>query len=126
MHSNSPRSRGDEPLDNTLEAPPLKRLKVDDTVEGLNTQDSASLSDLSTTLSAVPSASAHTATSENILPPSHSLLGTTPPLQDEDGAIIRLMESNVGISEYIAKDVPKITGIIKQRCALNLFPKDRH
>ncbi|KAI9466883.1 tRNA pseudouridine synthase D [Lactarius psammicola] len=38
-----------------------------------------------------------------------------PPLQDENGAIIRLMESDVGISEYIAKDAPKIGGIIKQR-----------
>jgi tRNA pseudouridine13 synthase len=100
-----------------LEAPPSKRLKVDDTVEGLNTQGSAS--DLSVTLS---SDSVHTATSETILPPSHSLLGTAPPLQDESGAIIRLMESDVGISEYISKGVPKISGIIKQRCALNLLP----
>jgi len=98
----------------------LKRLKVDDTVEELNTQGSAS--DLSTTLPEA-SDSVHTVTSETILPPSHSLLGTAPPLQDESGAIIRLMESDVGISEYISKDVSKISGIIKQRCALNLFPK---
>ncbi|KAI0307293.1 pseudouridine synthase [Multifurca ochricompacta] len=52
---------------------------------------------------------------ETILPPSHSLLGTTPPQQDENGSIIRLMESDVGISEYISKNVPKIGGIIKQR-----------
>jgi tRNA pseudouridine13 synthase len=47
-------------------------------------------------------------------------------LQDENGAIIRLMETDVGISEYIAKDVPKITGIIKQRYALRFVPKDGH
>jgi len=107
-------------LDNTSEAPPLKRLKVDDTVEEPTTQGSAS--DLSATLPEAPKV--HTTTSETILPPSHSLLGTAPPLQDESGAIIRLMESDVGISEYISKDVPKISGIIKQRCALNLVSKD--
>lgn len=119
MHSNSPHSRRDGPLDNTSEAPPLKRLKVDDTVEELNT-------DPSEILSTAPSDSVHSAAKETILPLSHFLLGTAPPLQDESGAIIRLMESDVGISEYISKDVPKISGIIKQRCTLNLVPKDGH
>ena len=124
MDSTSPRSRSDGPLDNTSEAPPLKRLKVDDTAEELNTPGSAS--DLSATLPTPPSDSAHNATNETILPPSHSLLGTAPPLQDENGAIIRLMETDVGISEYIAKGVPKISGIIKQRCVLNLVSQDGH
>ena len=119
MQSTSPRPRDDGSLDNIPEAPPLKKLKVEDTIEEGNTQDPASA--LSVTL---PPDSANTRTNETILPPSHSLLGTAPPLQDENGAIIRVMESDVGISEYIAKDVPKMSGIIKQRCALPFVPKD--
>jgi tRNA pseudouridine13 synthase len=108
-----------ESLDNSTEEPPSKRLKVDDV-----TEESKSAPDLSATLSTVPSDSATDTPKETILPPSHSLLGTAPPLQDETGAIIRLMESDVGISEYIAKNVPKINGIIKQRYALKLVPKE--
>ena len=107
-----------ESLDNSIEEPPSKRLKVDDAME-----DSKPAPESSATLPVVPSESATDARKEAILPPSHSLLGTAPPLQDESGAIIRLMESDVGISEYIAKNVPKINGIIKQRCALKLIPK---
>ncbi len=104
-----------ESLDNSTEEPPSKRLKVDDT-----TEESNRAPDLSETSPIVPSDSANVPAKESILPPSHSLLGTAPPLQDETGAIIRLMESDVGISEYIAKNVSKINGIIKQRYALNL------
>ncbi|KAI0322480.1 pseudouridine synthase [Amylostereum chailletii] len=53
--------------------------------------------------------------SGSTLPPSHALLGTAPPLCSEDGSILRIMETDVGISEYISKGVPKIGGIIKQR-----------
>ncbi|KAI0304237.1 pseudouridine synthase [Russula brevipes] len=113
MDSPLPRSRGGEPLDNTTEAPPSKRLKVDDTTEELNNQVPSS--GASTTPSVAPPDSTKAVKSETILPPSHSLLGTVVPIQDESGAIIRLMESDVGISEYIAKGVPKIGGIIKQR-----------
>jgi tRNA pseudouridine13 synthase len=104
-----------ESLDNPTEEPPSKRLKVDDT-----TEESNRAPDSSETSPIVPSDSASVPAKESILPPSHSLLGTAPPLQDENGAIIRLMESDVGISEYIAKNVSKINGIIKQRYALNL------
>jgi tRNA pseudouridine13 synthase len=110
MDSTSSNAHGRESLDNTTEAPPSKRLKVED-----STEESKSAPDSSVTLSVGPSDSASVTTKESILPPSHSLLGTAPPLQDESGAIIRLMESDVGISEYIAKHVPKIGGIIKQR-----------
>jgi tRNA pseudouridine13 synthase len=108
-----------ESVDNSTEEPPSKRLKVDDA-----TEESKSAPDLSATLPIVPSDSASDALKETILPPSHSLLGTAPPLQDESGAIIRLMESDVGISEYIAKNVPKISGIIKQRYVLKVIPKE--
>ncbi|KAI9512222.1 tRNA pseudouridine synthase D [Russula earlei] len=102
IQSTSHRSCGDESLDNTAEAPPSKRFKTDDTTEEPNYDQR-------------PPDSACPAINDTILPPSHSLLETAPPLQDETGAIVRLMESDVGISEYIAKDVPKISGIIKQR-----------
>jgi tRNA pseudouridine13 synthase len=108
-----------ESLDNSTEEPPSKRLKVDD-VKG----ESKSPPELPTALPIEPSGTASDAPKETILPPSHSLLGTAPPLQDESGAIIRLMESDVGISEYIAKNVQKINGIIKQRYVLKLIPKE--
>ena len=97
-----------ELLDNTAEAPPLKRIKIDDTAAETDIQAATP----------PPATVAPSELEANILPPSHSLLGIAPPLQDENGAIIRLMESDVGISEYVAKDAPKIGGIIKQRYAV--------
>jgi hypothetical protein len=48
------------------------------------------------------------------LPPSHALLGITP--EDNTSVVFpRLSEGDVGISEYIDRDVPAIEGIIKQR-----------
>jgi tRNA pseudouridine13 synthase len=123
MRPVSLRERGS--LDGTAEAPLPKRFKVDDdTTEELSVQGSTS--DSPTTLLVAPTASVAAIDKKTILPPSHSLLGTAPPLQDEHGAIIRLMESDVGISEYIAKDVPKIGGIIKQRCAIDLTRAERY
>ena len=119
MHPTLPNSSSRQSLDNTTEEPPPKRLKLED-----STDEPDFAPEQSVTLSIASSDSARVAT---ILPPSHSLLGTAPPLQDENGAIIRLKESDVGISEYIAKHVPKIGGIIKQRYALNLvLPKEGH
>jgi tRNA pseudouridine13 synthase len=112
------REREHEPSDGTAEAPLSKRLKVGDTTEELNIQGSTSDSP-ATSLVAPAATSVAVVDKETILPPSHSLLGSAPPLQDENGAIIRLMEYDVGISEYIAKDVQKIGGIIKQRCAID-------
>lgn len=51
--------------------------------------------------------------SGQILPPSHALLGVPLPVA-QDGHI-NLLETDVGISEYIGRDVSKIEGIIKQR-----------
>ena len=56
-----------------------------------------------------------TASSQSLLPPSHVLLETTPPAYSEDGMLLHITETDVGISEYIAKDTPQIGGIIKQR-----------
>ncbi|KAG6378689.1 hypothetical protein JVT61DRAFT_12960 [Boletus reticuloceps] len=51
---------------------------------------------------------------ESILPPSHILLGLNPP-QTTSGGLRQLLERDVGISEYITRDLPPIRGIIKQR-----------
>ena len=49
--------------------------------------------------------------SEDLLPPSKALLPHKPSGLD----IYRVSEPDVGISEYISHDVPRIDGIIKQR-----------
>ncbi|KIK68015.1 hypothetical protein GYMLUDRAFT_804143 [Collybiopsis luxurians FD-317 M1] len=51
---------------------------------------------------------------ENLLPPSHSLLGVPNP-PSEAGRAINFLETDVGISEYVGRGVSKIEGIIKQR-----------
>ena len=54
--------------------------------------------------------------SEDLLPPSRRLL----PFQGSvalGGDGYRISEPDVGISEYIANDIPQIEGIIKQRYA---------
>lgn len=66
------------------------------------------------------SAAPSTAPSQSLIPPSHVLLETTPPAYSEDGMLLRIMETDVGISEYIAKNTPKIGGIIKQRYEISL------
>lgn len=50
---------------------------------------------------------------EEILPPSHALLGIRSP---GTGESLRVMESDVGISEYISHNIPSVNGIIKQSC----------
>lgn len=51
---------------------------------------------------------------ENILPPSHTLLNIGAPCFNSDG-VIQIREEDVGISEYLRRDIPIIKGIIKQR-----------
>ena len=62
----------------------------------------------------------HCANSNCILPPSHVLLGDQ--LSSSSSCTTRqLLESDVGITEYISRDIPPVWGIIKQRCGLSLF-----
>ncbi|KAF5390713.1 hypothetical protein D9757_002685 [Collybiopsis confluens] len=51
---------------------------------------------------------------ENLLPPSHSLLGVPAP-PSAAGRAINFLETDVGISQYVGQGVSKIEGIIKQR-----------
>jgi tRNA pseudouridine13 synthase len=52
----------------------------------------------------------------SILPPSHALLGAAFREYDPN-APSQLLETDVGISEYVHRAASKIDGIIKQRCA---------
>lgn len=56
---------------------------------------------------------------DDILPPSHVLLGVPRPEKAEDGSGYKFRETDVGISEYVGRGVSQIEGIIKQRCALD-------
>lgn len=100
----------------TLERP-TKRTKVDggetEDVAMDTSEDAVKCTDDS--IAAVVSSPEHARQEEVTLPPSHSLLGVRPPEYSEDGSIQRIMETDVGISEYVGHDVPKIEGIIKQR-----------
>lgn len=61
----------------------------------------------------VPAASA--TDDEEVLPPSHALLRAPRHMGSHKGSDLRIMETDVGISEYVGHDIPKIEGIIKQR-----------
>lgn len=52
---------------------------------------------------------------ENLLPPSRSLLGASLPDNTAESLSHRTVEFDVGISEYVSRDLPPIHGIIKQR-----------
>ncbi|KAG1755584.1 tRNA pseudouridine synthase D [Suillus lakei] len=53
------------------------------------------------------------APAESVLPPSHTLLGIAPTFSSN--GLRQVLQTDVGISEYISRDVPPISGIIKQR-----------
>lgn len=57
---------------------------------------------------------------DTILPPSHILLNAPKAVDTSDG-VFRLLETDVGISEYVGKGVSKIEGIIKQRFVSIIF-----
>ena len=57
------------------------------------------------------------APSKSFLPPSRALLGESRVKFDERSTVGHTLEFDVGISEYISKDLPPIHAIIKQRYA---------
>lgn len=57
------------------------------------------------------------APSKSFLPPSRALLGESAIKLDERSTVGHTLEFDVGISEYISKDLPPIHAIIKQRYA---------
>jgi hypothetical protein len=97
MSTESASTRTREP-DDSQDARSPKRTKIDQSLtDSISPAEDAELGD--------------------ILPPSHVLLGIARPTLTADGSIHRIVEADVGISEYISHDVSKISGIIKQRCA---------
>jgi tRNA pseudouridine13 synthase len=50
-----------------------------------------------------------------VLPPSHMLLSAPRHTDSTEGSELRIMETDVGISEYVGHDISPIQGIIKQR-----------
>ena len=88
-------------------------------VEGRDEQERAAKrvkldSDSNDNVDAVLTVTEEEATSvpETLLPPSRILLGTRP---GQPTSIGHTEEYDVGISEYISKDLPPIHAIIKQR-----------
>ena len=102
------RARDDAKVDADHDRP-QKRVKLDDGAGSVDAADSA-----------VAEVKAEDATPtakepESLLPPSHALLNAPAPVYTSDGTMQRIMETDVGISEYIGHDVLRIEGIIKQR-----------
>ncbi|KAG2141802.1 tRNA pseudouridine synthase D [Suillus bovinus] len=98
MSSSAVRERED---DEELTRSP-KRIKLDELT------DDGPIADTS------PLASAAVAVAvESVLPPSHALLGIAPTFSSN--GLRQVLQTDVGISEYISRDVPPISGIIKQR-----------
>lgn len=52
-----------------------------------------------------------------LLPPSHALLGVTRHGKADEDGFTQMLETDVGISEYVGRDIPPIRAVIKQRCA---------
>lgn len=104
--------RSREPEDNDSAARSPKRTKLSEEPIVVDLQD------VEMNEASAPAENAEAITDEgpeNLLPPSHALLGLPPPACTPDGSMVCVMESDVGISEYVGHDVPKIEGIIKQR-----------
>ena len=87
------RPRGDDIL--AAEQPPTKRQKTSDN----KTQNL-------TEVAKVP-----------LLPPSHALLGVARQGEPDEDGFIQMFETDVGISEYVGRDIPPIGAVIKQRPA---------
>ncbi|KAG2116077.1 tRNA pseudouridine synthase D [Suillus discolor] len=109
MSSSAIRERED---DEELARSP-KRAKVDEL-----TDDGPIVADTSPLMSAAIAAadskeSTSAVAAESVLPPSHALLGIAPTFSSN--GLRQVLQTDVGISEYISRDVPPISGIIKQR-----------
>ena len=120
--SASPRVRERNLSDPSDLEPPAKRVKLEDTPvpsvlepdldSSVQPASAPAVSDPADHKNAIAPTDTE---AENLLPPSHVLLGTTSTTTSKDGTMLRIMETDVGISEYISKNVPRIEGIIKQR-----------
>lgn len=55
-----------------------------------------------------------------LLPPSHALLGITRGGEPDEDGFTQMLETDVGISEYVGRDIPPIQAVIKQRCTQHI------
>ena len=106
--------------------PSPKRTKVDEpSQDALIEIDTAMDTDIAPTsnepTTKSPGPSAEIVEDEAILPPSHALLRAPRHMGSHSGADLRIMETDVGISEYVGSDIPKIEGIIKQRYVSTIY-----
>lgn len=112
--------------------PSPKRTKVDEPSQEAPPEiDTVMDTDTAPTTSSEPAAklpgpSIETVEDEAILPPSHALLRAPRHIGSHSGADLRIMETDVGISEYVGSDIPKIEGIIKQRCVQTIISSLHH
>lgn len=81
---------GDAPV---ADQPPTKRQKLDDN-QALTTSE---------------------VVKAPLLPPSHALLGITRGGEPDRDGFTQMLETDVGISEYVGRDIPPIQAVIKQR-----------
>ena len=61
-----------------------------------------------------------------LLPPSHALLGITRDGGPDGDGFTQMLETDVGISEYVGRDIPPIHAVIKQRCAWHIIRSPFH
>jgi tRNA pseudouridine13 synthase len=117
MSSSAVRERDN---DDDLAERSLKRVKVD---EALGVTDDTAMDTAENVSATITPAQKQTAAvlsgtkEDSVLPPSHALLGAPRHAGSKSGDGLRIMETDVGISEYVGHDIPKIEGIIKQRRA---------
>jgi tRNA pseudouridine13 synthase len=95
--------------DDGAEEPASKRMKPDEGDNGM-AEDSVLGRNSSET---DPSKSKYIL--EDLLPPSRSLLPSQGLYERREDQINFTMEADVGITEYVGREVPPIQGIIKQR-----------
>lgn len=50
-----------------------------------------------------------------LLPPSHALLGVPEHEESDEDGFVQMLETDVGISQYVGRDVPPVRAVIKQR-----------
>jgi len=106
MSSSTVREREEDEEQELARSP--KRTKVDELPD-----DEPMVTDVSPLMKSALAAAGSNGDSESVLPPSHTLLGITPTFSSD--GLRQVLQTDVGISEYISRDVPPISGIIKQR-----------
>ena len=124
-----PANERHEPDTSTIEEPQAKRQKLDDdasvnknvsadVTSRENPMDMEMQPDSITVTEAAAAEEVEISSASlvgTLLPPSRVLLGKPPSSHAQESSTGHTLEYDVGISEYISKDLPPIHAIIKQR-----------